>query len=79
MGAVCLNCGTALGCSCNTRVSSNGKSCCAKCIIGYEESLHQITPAQQEFSNLSVGSEGIINVNPLPPVITSIVYNQFDK
>lgn len=37
--SACLNCGTSLGCSCQKRVASDGKSVCANCISAYEVKL----------------------------------------
>jgi len=37
--SACLNCGSKLGCSCQKRVASDGKSVCATCITAYETSL----------------------------------------
>lgn len=39
--AKCGNCGVKLGCSCKRRTASDGKSCCANCIAGYEKILKQ--------------------------------------
>ena len=37
--AVCNNCKTSLGCTCQIRKASDGKSCCSRCIKGYELKL----------------------------------------
>lgn len=37
--ANCLNCGRKLGCSCQRRTASDGKSVCTNCIINYEKIL----------------------------------------
>lgn len=34
-----MNCGTSMGCSCQRRVASDGKSCCSSCISAYEVNL----------------------------------------
>lgn len=39
--AKCGNCKTKLNCSCKVRKASNGASCCASCIGGYEKQLKQ--------------------------------------
>lgn len=39
MSATCSNCGTKLGCSCQRRAASDGKSVCATCIAAYEANL----------------------------------------
>lgn len=36
----CLNCGSNLGCSCQKRVASDGKSVCANCISVYEANIN---------------------------------------
>lgn len=35
----CQNCGTKMGCSCQRRVATDGKSCCSTCISAYEVNL----------------------------------------
>jgi len=39
----CLNCGTKLGCSCQKRVASDGKSVCASCMGAYEAKIKPTT------------------------------------
>lgn len=39
MSATCSNCGTKLGCSCQMKVASDGKSVCGTCITAYEVNL----------------------------------------
>ena len=41
--SACLNCGSSLGCSCQKRVASDGKSVCANCITAYEVNLKKKT------------------------------------
>jgi hypothetical protein len=35
----CTNCGAKLGCGCQKRIASDGRSCCANCISAYEAGL----------------------------------------
>lgn len=44
MSAICSNCATKLGCGCQKRVASDGKSVCATCITAYEVSLKTQKP-----------------------------------
>ena len=37
--AICGNCKAKMGCSCQKRKASDGKSCCTKCISTYEGKL----------------------------------------
>lgn len=37
--AICNNCRTSLGCTCQIRKASDGKSCCSICLKGYEIKL----------------------------------------
>ena len=41
--SACLNCGTSLGCSCQKRVASDGKSVCANCQSAYEVKIKTIS------------------------------------
>lgn len=41
--SACLNCGSSLGCSCQKRIASDGKSVCANCITAYEVNLKKKT------------------------------------
>lgn len=43
--ANCNNCRTKLGCSCKRRTASDGKSCCATCLPGYEKTVKQTQPS----------------------------------
>ena len=43
--SACLNCGTKLGCGCQKRVASDGKSVCATCLGKYEQSLKTLKQA----------------------------------
>jgi hypothetical protein len=36
---ICNNCRMKMGCGCNKRTASDGKSCCASCINAYELQL----------------------------------------
>jgi hypothetical protein len=36
---ICNNCRMKMGCGCNKRTASDGKSCCASCINAYEAQL----------------------------------------
>jgi hypothetical protein len=56
----CQNCGAVLTCGCKRRTASNGKICCAKCIVAYENSLKNSTPVKATTE----------------PVITNIVYKR---
>ena len=37
--AQCANCKKKLGCGCQKRTATDGKSCCATCVGNYERSL----------------------------------------
>lgn len=39
--STCANCKSKLGCSCQKRVASDGKSCCTKCLQAYEKQINQ--------------------------------------
>ena len=39
----CLQCGTKLGCSCQKRVASDGRSVCANCLSAYEVKIKTIS------------------------------------
>lgn len=52
--AQCNNCKVKLGCSCQKRTASDGKSCCAKCVGTYEQNLKQNTSETQPGVILSV-------------------------
>lgn len=41
MSAICPNCKTSLGCSCQRRQASNGASVCTMCIATYESTLNK--------------------------------------
>jgi len=41
----CLNCGITLGCGCQKRTASNGKSACSTCLGKYEQSLKALKQA----------------------------------
>jgi len=43
--STCLNCKTKLGCGCQKRVASDGKSVCATCLGKYEQSLKTLEQA----------------------------------
>ena len=38
--AICQNCKREMGCGCNKRTASDGKSCCSNCLASYEISLN---------------------------------------
>lgn len=38
--AICQNCKREMGCGCNKRTASDGKSCCSNCLASYEVSLN---------------------------------------
>lgn len=40
--SACQNCGTNLGCSCQRRAASDGRSVCASCISEYEKKIKSI-------------------------------------
>lgn len=47
----CQNCGVKMGCSCQRKVATDGKSCCGTCIAAYEAKLKSnkaSTPASQK-------------------------------
>ena len=37
--SACLNCGVSMGCSCQRRVASDGKSVCGTCMAEYEKKI----------------------------------------
>lgn len=37
--SACLNCGVSMGCSCQRRVASDGKSVCGSCVTAYEKKI----------------------------------------
>lgn len=49
--SACLNCGTSLGCSCQKRVASDGKSVCANCISAYEKKIVNTIAVQKPSSS----------------------------
>lgn len=49
--AKCNNCNTNLGCSCQQRVASDGRSVCANCITQYENQLRL-----QNFVNTNINT-----------------------
>lgn len=52
--AQCLNCRTNMGCGCNVRKASDGRSCCTKCIAPYEQSKkNQVAVTQISSTNLT--------------------------
>jgi len=55
-----MNCGTSLGCSCQKRVASDGKSVCANCISAYEVNLKKKNVIQ---TPQKPGSTAPTNVN----------------
>lgn len=52
----CTNCGAKLGCGCQKRTASDGKSCCASCLAAYEAGLKKTALAMPgtKPSNVSV-------------------------
>lgn len=44
--AICNNCHIQLGCGCQRRNASDGKSCCEECIEAYERKLKTPPPQQ---------------------------------
>lgn len=71
----CGNCGLKLGCSCQKRAASDGKSCCTSCLIGYEAMLNN---QKTELQHQAVVQQPIGDNNSTAPVITEIKYNQFN-
>lgn len=45
--ATCLNCNKKLGCGCQKRTASDGKSVCANCIGNYEMSIKKTVNFKQ--------------------------------
>lgn len=39
MAITCSNCKSSLGCGCQKRTTSDGKSACSKCLSAYEASI----------------------------------------
>lgn len=64
--ANCLNCGRKLGCSCQRRTASDGKSVCASCITNYEKiivNLNKITnPTTTQKTSTTTNDPTIVNV-----------------
>lgn len=58
--AKCNNCGAKLGCSCKKRTASDGKSCCASCIAGYERKLKSISKSTTQDDIDATTSPGVI-------------------
>jgi hypothetical protein len=46
--SACSNCGIKMGCSCQRRTASDGKSVCSSCVINYEEQLKNGTSTTEE-------------------------------
>lgn len=53
---ICNNCRMKMGCGCNKRTASDGKSCCASCINAYEAQLKTL-------KNNSSTSKSILPIN----------------
>lgn len=60
MSIICTNCQGKLGCSCQKRTASNGKSVCTLCITGYEESLKKagVVPVPQKTTKVLFTNNG---------------------
>ena len=52
----CNNCRMKMGCGCNKRTASDGKSCCASCINAYEAQIKTL-------KNNSSTSKSILPIN----------------
>ena len=50
----CLNCKAKLGCGCQKRTASDGKSCCANCIVKYENELKAAGKKTQSLNEVKV-------------------------
>ena len=61
---ICNNCRMKMGCGCNKRTASDGKSCCASCINAYEAQLKTLKnnpPTSGSVAPTNVISGGRIN------------------
>lgn len=62
---ICNNCRMKMGCGCNKRTASDGRSCCASCINAYEAQLktlkNNLATKGQPLSPNNVISSGKIN------------------
>lgn len=61
---ICNNCRMKMGCGCNKRTASDGRSCCASCIGAYEAKLKTLknnSPTSGSVAPTNVISSGRIN------------------
>jgi hypothetical protein len=61
MGLICGNCNASLGCGCQVRRAKDGKSCCDKCIAGYE--LYLNTPRNEQSFIPNGNTPVILNIS----------------
>ena len=68
--AICQNCKREMGCGCNKRTASDGKSCCSNCLASYEISLN----GKQKPTNRPQYHKPAVNVAPSSesPIITGM-------
>lgn len=71
----CKNCLASLGCSCQVRTASDGKSCCSECVQKYEMTKGNSLPNNDFQKSPPI----TLNGGPITPKISSIVFNNFNK
>jgi len=52
----CLNCKSTLGCGCQKRIASDGKSVCKSCIVTYENQLKKNNIPVQKSSDIIISN-----------------------
>ena len=64
MSNICQNCKTVLGCGCQKKLASDGKSVCKGCIVSYENNLKKKSILTQNLNDIIISN---IKVEYIPP------------